>query len=295
MYREILSVILEGVDNPMKRLITAVILIPLLYLYVTKLPEGYFFGLLSVVALIGLYEFYRMFRLKRDITILSVFAGLLVLYILYKDISQASNLTIEAITFSFLIVAAYRMLSIKDPANSLRDTSLAIAGIVYVVVLISFQLRLRHTGPEWIIFLYGTIWLSDSSAYYIGTYLGRRKLYPQLSPNKTVEGAIGSVAGGLAGSYILGMFFLKPSYLFPELLLSPPISLKPIISGKDLFILGIIIGICCVIGDLIESMYKRDAGVKDSSSLIPGHGGILDKIDSSLVVAPVVYLYISLI
>lgn len=270
----------------MKRLITAVILIPLLYLYVTRLPEGYFFGLLSVVALIGLYEFYGMFRLKRDITILSVCAGLLVLYILYKDISQASNLTIEAITFSFLIVAAYRMLSIKDPSNSLRDTGLAIAGIVYVVVLISFQLRLRHIGPEWIIFLYGTIWLSDSSAYYIGTYLGRRKLYPQLSPNKTVEGAMGSVAGGVAGSYILGMTFLKPPHLFL------PLSLKPIISGKDLFILGIIIGAGCVIGDLIESMYKRDAGVKDSSSLIPGHGGILDKIDSSLVVAPLVYLYI---
>lgn len=271
----------------MKRLITAVILIPILFLYVTKLPEGYFFGLLSVVALVGLYEFYSMFRLKRDITILSVFAGLFVLYILYKDISQASNFTVEAITFCFIIIAAYRMLSITNPSNSLRDTGLAIAGIVYVVMLISFQLRLRHIGPEWIIFLYGTIWLSDSSAYYIGTYLGRRKLYPQLSPNKTVEGAIGSVAGGIAGSYILGMIFLKPSHL-------QPLSLKPIISGNDLFILGIIIGICCVIGDLIESMYKRDAGVKDSSSLIPGHGGILDKIDSSLVVAPVVYLYINI-
>lgn len=275
----------------MKRLITAVILIPLFYLYVTKLPEGYFFGLISIITLIGLYEFYRMFRLKKEITILSVFAGLLVLYILYKDIPQASNLSVEAIAFSFIIIASYRML-LKDPSNSLRDTGLAIAGIVYVIVLMSFQLRLRHIGPEWIIFLYGTIWLSDSSAYYIGTYLGRRKLYPQLSPNKTVEGAMASVAGGIAGSYILGMIFLKPSHIQTQLLLSAPISLKPIISGKDLFILGIIIGIGCVIGDLIESMYKRDAGVKDSSSLIPGHGGILDKIDSSLVVAPIVYLYI---
>ncbi len=270
----------------MKRLITAAILIPLLYLYVTKLPEGYFFGLIAIIALIGLYEFYRMFRLKEDITILSVFAGLIVLYIFYKDISQPSNVTTVAIAFSFIIIAAYRMLSIKDPSDSLRDTALAIAGIVYVIVLISFQLRLRHMGHEWIIFLYGTIWLSDSSAYYIGSYLGRRKLYPQLSPNKTVEGAMGSVAGGIVGSYILGMIFLKSSYI---------LNLKPVTSGKDLFILGIIIGSSCVMGDLIESMYKRDAGVKDSSSLIPGHGGILDKIDSSLVVGPIVYLYISLI
>lgn len=153
-----------------------------------------------------------------------------------------------------------------------------------MIVLASFQLRLRHIGPEWILFLYGTIWLSDSSAYYIGTRFGKRRLYPQISPNKTVEGAIGSLLGGIAGSSLLGMLLLKPS--------NSTFILSKDLSGTDLLILGIIIGAGCIIGDLIESMFKRDAGVKDSSNLIPGHGGILDKIDSSLVVAPFVYFYI---
>lgn len=273
----------------MKRLITAAITIPLLYLYITRLPEGYFFGLMACITLLGLYEYYRMFKLKKDLTVLSIFSGLLIFYLSYKEIVNASGLfqysaLPSVLALSFIIIASWRMLSVKDPAGSLRDTSLAISGIVYVVVLASFQLRLRHIGPEWILFLYGTIWLSDSSAYYIGTRLGRRKLYPQLSPNKTVEGAIGSIIGGIAGSYILSILFLRPSH--------PIFVLSRNLSGTDILILGIIIGVGCIIGDLVESMFKRDAGVKDSSNLIPGHGGILDKIDSSLVVAPFIYFYL---
>lgn len=273
----------------MKRLITAAIIIPLLYLYITRLPEGYFFGLMACTTLLGLYEYYRMFKLKKDLTVLSIFSGLLIFYLSYKEIVNASGLfqysaLPSVLALSFIIIASWRMLSVRNPAGSLRDTSLAISGIVYVVVLASFQLRLRHIGPEWILFLYGTIWLSDSSAYYIGTHLGRRKLYPQLSPNKTVEGAIGSIIGGIAGSYILSILFLRPSH--------PIFVLSRNLSGTDILILGIIIGVGCIIGDLVESMFKRDAGVKDSSNLIPGHGGILDKIDSSLVVAPFVYFYL---
>ncbi len=272
----------------MKRLIVAVIFIPLFYLYVMKLEEGYFFALLSIVALLSLYEFYRMARLGTGLTVIGLFLGILILNRAYKGFSSTvtkdqpflffSDL-FSTFVFSFILIALYRLISRRDPSMSMRDTGITLLGLFYIIGLMSFQLGLRHLGPEWIIYLYGTIWLCDSSAYYVGTYLGKRRLYPEVSPKKTVEGAIASVIGGVIGSIILGLI-LKPPGLF-----SGP-------QRSDLLILGIIIGGLSVAGDLVESMYKRDAGVKDSSRLIPGHGGVLDKIDSTLVVAPFVYWYL---
>lgn len=274
----------------MKRLIVAIIFIPAFYLYVTRLPEGAFFGLLSLIALMGLYEFYRMFRLKVSLIVLSIILGALLLYgfyiFTYSPISQFINSPLELLSLSFILIAFFRLVTERDPAFAMRDIGIAITGLLYIIGLLSFQLRLRHLGPEWIIYLYGVIWLSDSSAYYGGTYFGKRKLYPEISPKKTIEGAIASVIGGIAGSYGIGSL-LKPS------MIALGISEKGL-SGYDMLILGAGIGLLCVIGDLIESMFKRDAGVKDSSNLIPGHGGILDKIDSALVVGPFVYWYLNI-
>jgi len=252
----------------MKRLITAVIFIPLFYLYVMKLPEGYFFGLLSVVALLGLYEFYSMFRLNTGLTVLSILGGLLFLYLSYRGFSGE---IFNPITLFFIAIVLFRMFSRKDPKDALKETGIALTGLIYVIILITYQLKLRELGSQWIIYLYGVIWISDSSAYYVGSTIGKRRLYPSLSPKKTVEGAIGSLIGGGIGSVIIGKALD--------------------IEGAGI-ILGIIIGGLCVIGDLIESMFKRDADVKDSSNLIPGHGGVLDKIDSALLVAPFLYWYL---
>ncbi len=252
----------------MKRLITAVIFIPLFYLYVMKLPEGYFFGLLSVVALLGLYEFYSMFRLNIGLTVLSISGGLLFLYLSYRGFSGE---IFNPITLFFIAIVLFRMFSRKDPKHALKDTGIALTGLIYVIMLITYQLKLRELGPQWIIYLYGVIWISDSSAYYVGSTIGKRRLYPSLSPKKTVEGAIGSIIGGGIGSVIIA---------------------KALDVERAGLLLGIIIGGLCVIGDLIESMFKRDADVKDSSNLIPGHGGVLDKIDSALFVAPFLYWYL---
>jgi phosphatidate cytidylyltransferase len=259
----------------MKRLITAVIFIPLFYLYVMKLPGGYFFGLLSVVALLGLYEFYRMFRLNTGLTVLSISGGLLFLYLSYRGLlageGNRSGDFLNLLSLFFIALVLFRAFIRKEPRDALRDTGISLTGLVYVVLLITYQLRLRELGPHWIIYLYGVIWISDSSAYYVGSTIGKRRLYPSLSPKKTVEGAIGSLIGGGIGSVILG---------------------KALDIERAGLLLGIIIGGLCVVGDLIESMFKRDAGVKDSSNLIPGHGGVLDKIDSALFVAPFLYWYL---
>jgi len=132
-------------------------------------------------------------------------------------------------------------------------------------------MKIREIGPEWVIFLYASVWSSDTFAYYIGKGIGKRKLYREVSPHKTVAGAAGSLIGG-----ILSVFILKAILL-------------PLLTVSAALIIGVMIGIISIIGDLIESMFKRDAGVKDSSTLIPGHGGILDKIDGALFAGPVLY------
>ncbi len=253
----------------LKRVVFAIIFIPLIYLYVTRLPSGYFFGLMAVITLTGLYEFYNMFKLNTVLIITGILSALLLLTAFY--IFPDSNISIEFLAIFSIIVSSIRLFLKKDPQGSLRDVAITLTGLVYVVLLMSYQLKLREIDSHWIIFMYGTIWLSDSMAYYTGTYLGKRRLYPEVSPKKTIEGAIASVIGGTGGGLILGILF--------------NLSHTP----TQYSIIGGIIGSLCIIGDLIESMFKRDAGVKDSSSLIPGHGGILDKIDSALITGPFLY------
>ncbi len=256
-------------SEKVKRVIFAIIFIPLIYLYVTRLPSEYFFGLIGVISLIGLYEFYNIFRLDAVLTITGIFSGLLLLTALH--LFPDSTISIEFLAIFTIIVLSIRLFLKKDPQGSLRDVALTLTGLTYVVLLMSYQLKLREIDSHWIIFMYGTIWLSDSMAYYTGTYLGKRRLYPQVSPKKTVEGAIASVIGGIGGGLMLGTLF--------------NLSHTP----TQYFAIGGVIGFLCIIGDLFESMLKRDAGVKDSSSLIPGHGGILDKIDSALITGPFLY------
>ena len=124
-----------------------------------------------------------------------------------------------------------------------------------------------------IISIFASIWVCDSAAYFIGSALGKHKLFPRVSPKKSWEGAI--------AGFIFAVVTLIAAR---ELLLD-------ILSLTDAVIIGILIGIFGQLGDLVESLLKRDAGVKDSSSIIPGHGGIFDRFDSILFTVPIVYLY----
>lgn len=159
----------------------------------------------------------------------------------------------------------------------MSDIAPVTLGFFYISFFLSFQwlLRTGENGLQYIFLLYISVWLSDSMAYYIGTYMGRNKLYPAVSPNKTIEGAYGSVIGG-----ILGVVIIKNIFHITRLSITGTIAI------------GTILGIAALTGDLIESMFKRDAGVKDSSNFIPGHGGILDKIDGFLVAGPVLYFIV---
>jgi phosphatidate cytidylyltransferase len=134
---------------------------------------------------------------------------------------------------------------------------------------------MKPMGMEYIFMLYTSVWMADGGAFYIGTYRGRHKLYPSISPNKTWEGALGSLLGGAAGAVIIVIIFAMEDTSLMAAALT-----------------GALIGIAALLGDLVESLFKRDAGVKDSSVVIPGHGGMLDKLDGMLAAAPVLFFIV---
>jgi phosphatidate cytidylyltransferase len=135
---------------------------------------------------------------------------------------------------------------------------------------------LSRWGGYTVIAVFVSIWVCDSAAYFAGRAFGRHKLFPRVSPNKTWEGA---AAGFIAA---VGIFLIARSVL-------------PYMGVVDALVCGVIVGVCGQTGDLAESLLKRDAGVKDSSSLIPGHGGVLDRFDSLLFVAPLVFVYLDFV
>jgi len=148
-------------------------------------------------------------------------------------------------------------------------------GVFYVPVLLSALVLIRNgaSGIYWIFMLLGVIFAGDVAAYYVGTYLGRRKLCPAVSPGKTIAGAI----GGIAGNLVFGALF--KAYFLPELAW-----------GLSLICFGTM-GLLGQGGDLFESLLKRTAGVKDSGAILPGHGGILDRIDALMFAAPLAFVF----
>lgn len=250
-----------------KRLAVAVIFLPLFYVYIMYLPPVFFFFLLLAVCVLSLSEFCSMYRLEGIVKYVCLLSGAALLTVSFYEKAYCYDSVIVAV----MAVIVARLFLKRDPSSALFDIASPVVGIIYIPGLLSFQGQIRHIGPEWILFLYATVWTADSLAYYFGKGFGKRKLYREVSPNKTMAGAGGSLIGGMAGALIL------------QALVTPQLGVFP-----ALFI-GLTVGLISIIGDLVESMFKRDAGVKDSGAIIPGHGGILDKIDGSLFAGPILY------
>jgi phosphatidate cytidylyltransferase len=184
------------------------------------------------------------------------------------------DVSLEAVLVGILVGAGIVALGFGRPTpESLPRASMLVMGPIYVGLPLGTLVWTRAAfGPAAVTWLLATIAISDSAQYYSGRLLGRTKLSPAISPAKTVEGAIGGVvAAGVAG------FALGP-WAMPDW--------SPLRSAA----IAVVLAIVGIIGDLFESILKRGAGVKDSSHLIPGHGGVLDRLDSYLFAAPVFYL-----
>ena len=171
-----------------------------------------------------------------------------------------------------------RMCSKREVEGGLKDVGMRLAGVVYVALLMSHFVLLRTTtgelGPWWLLMACVVVWSNDTCAYYGGRAIGKNKLAPRISPGKTVEGAISGLIGGTVAALIYVKF-------------------APVELGlMETVALAVVVGLFGIVGDLAESVIKRGAGAKDSGTIIPGHGGILDRIDSMLFAVPVVYYFI---
>jgi phosphatidate cytidylyltransferase len=156
-----------------------------------------------------------------------------------------------------------------------RDLAISLMGLLYLpclLVHISFLFQLPY-GRKWLFLVLLVVMAADTAAYFVGSLIGRSKLYPVVSPNKSWEGSIGGVVGSLLGALLAKYGF------FPEL------------SLVDVLLGGILLSLSGQLGDLFESLLKRSFGVKDSGTMIPGHGGLLDRLDSLLFAFPVAYFY----
>lgn len=232
----------------------------------------HFSGLMVLVSFIGLVEFYRMSLPERRAETRG--AAVLGAFLPLSAFGPADLFQTYVILF-FLLFALLFLFRLRDIAASARETGLLSLGFLYVPVLLTplQLLRLQPHGVQWIFLLLVLVMAGDSAAYYAGSYLGKTKLYPAVSPKKTIEGSLGGLAGTIVGAFIARATF------FPELTIA------------DAFLVAALGGPLGQLGDLFESLLKRSCGVKDSGSLFPGHGGILDRIDSILFAAPVLYWY----
>ena len=263
-------------EGPIKqRLLTAAVGLPLLIFFLVYAGPGLFAGLVCVCSAIGLHEFYRMALAKERTgeAMLAVALGVsYVAALLFCPHPAVGQGALVAAMLALCVLFLFRFRTLEAVG---RDLALALFGLLYVPLLLGHAglLRQLEFGREWIFLVLMTVMASDSLAYFVGMAFGRRRLYEAISPKKSVEGAIGGLAGGVLGSFVAGMWLL------------------PQLSGIDVLILGIGVGAFSQVGDLVESMLKRSFGVKDSGTIIPGHGGLLDRLDSLLFAFPVTYYY----
>lgn len=256
------------------RIIVALIFIPFFVLLVRYLPPYAFFILILSAIILGQYEFYSI--LSKDgiqpSKIIGIPLGALSAFLFYRGDVSVINLFIIVGIF---LVTITRLISKRDIKKAFADVSITFFGIFFLAWLMGYQIMLRNLeeGRDLILLLYAIIWVGDSAAYFIGNNLGRHKLAPVVSPKKTWEGAIAGLIAGLCMAFIAKFSFF---YLLDYM--------DCLVLGSGLSLLG-------QLGDISESMFKRGGEVKDSSRLIPGHGGILDKMDSLLYSSPALYYY----
>lgn len=264
----------------MKRWLTAVVMVPPLIGVIVYLPPWCFVVMVASVATVALEEFFKLAR-ATDIKVYR-WAGhvysVMLLASFYWDSEDQSAVfwVLTLATISFLILTLYRGHKLQD---TLPSCGVTLLGIVYVSIMMGFLVAIHSQptgqGPGWILYLLLTVWLGDTTAYYVGRRLGKRKLAPQLSPRKTWEGSIGGLLGNILAA-LIGQHLVPQSPMIHRLLLS------------------CLLGIAGQAGDLAESAIKRGADAKDSSHLLPGHGGMLDRIDSVLFGAPILFCYLRL-
>jgi phosphatidate cytidylyltransferase len=261
------------------RELTALVLSPLA-IWIIGWSHPYVFDVaLGLCAILALHEF-LILGTKKGFHLPVWTCIAVALFILAAFVLE--NVSVEMGVFVALLVSpATYVFSKVELSEALPSSAIAVMATLYVGMLGGSLIRLRNdfpdNGPKLVFFLLLVVWMGDAGAYYTGRMLGRHKMSPRISPKKTVEGGAGGLATSVIAATIIHFTF------FPAF---------PLIHA---IIAGVILSAAGMIGDLAESMWKRSAEVKDSGTLLPGHGGFLDRFDSIFYTAPILYTYWSLV
>ncbi|QJD83344.1 phosphatidate cytidylyltransferase [Cohnella herbarum] len=235
---------------------------------------GWFYaGLLLLLALIGYWEYVRLNGqnwLRPDVLIGFVAVFLIAIPSLPADWELPSDMTIVWVLMFILLCGTV----ISKNRIQLEHVSVLFLGAVYVGTGFHYMALTRELehGIFWSALTFACIWASDAGAYFVGKAIGRTKLWPAISPNKTIEGALGGLVMAVAVGVIFAAF--QPEWL----------------AYGQAALIGLTAAVAGQMGDLVQSAYKRFRGVKDSGQLLPGHGGVLDRTDSWLIVFPLVHM-----
>ncbi len=299
----------------MKRVLTAVVLIPLVLLAVFRAPWWLFGAIVAAIALLAAREFIDLvkhynvtpFRMPTYVGIVLLF-GILILRSIRTDVfnniatpALATELLFYIVfatatvgTFAYLVVGMMR----RDLATSYPAAAASFFALGYTAVplLLLANLRQQWAGAFLILYLFLVVWTGDTAAYYVGRAIGRHKMAPRISPGKTWEGGIAS----FVGSIVVGVLVFNYGQQISMVLLRAHLIdrwqgyFAPTPQIASIIVLSAFINVAAQLGDLVESLLKRGAGVKDSGAILPGHGGMLDRIDALLFAAPVLWFYAAL-
>ncbi len=263
----------------MSRIFSGLVFIPLFVGLVLYLPPIAYFAFIQIGVLLCCIEFFKMADSGGCST--EAFLGTAVAMMLSFSMGQSSYgfdfpilNPVLLITLSLFAIPLSYILRKKPIKNALLSISATFAGILLIGYLLGYQLLLRNIGKDGttlIILLYLIIWTGDAAALYTGRLLGKHSFSPVISPKKTWEGSIGGFTASLAVAFVSAFWFID------------------FFTVTEAIVIAAIMNIVGQMGDLVESLFKRSSEIKDSSTLIPGHGGFLDRADSLLFAAPVLY------
>lgn len=269
------------VSNLAQRLMTAGVLIPILVVSMFVEPTSWsIMGFSALAAMLAADEFLRMgigihatrgqakgLRATFALSGLAIVVGNTMLGV---QTAMAPVLFVAAVAVAVAVLARKQHL-----ADAGRHLAVGLGGLMYVPMLACvWPLLKKEFGPEWLFLALALAFGSDTAAYFAGRAFGKHKLYEAVSPKKTIEGSAGGLVGGVLAMVGFGHYWLTPSL--------------PIVDAVVLGLLGSALG---QVGDLVASMVKRTYGIKDSGNVLPGHGGMLDRVDGLLFVAPLIFYY----
>lgn len=287
-------------NETLKRAISGAIYIILLITSILYSTQS-FLVLFGVFLLIATWEFCSLVQISKifPLIFVSLFYTMTTLISYYKTetensintwINQDIKLTINIDQLNMLLLIITLLVSVKciaflfnDTIQTISKTSKYIYLLGYIalpfIFITKISFGIKDYNPKIIIGLFILIWTNDTFAYLVGKSIGKHKLLEKVSPKKTIEGFLGGVIFAVFAGFLISKLYIKPNPNFSE---------------KSIFIwtmIALIVGVFGTIGDLIESKFKRIAGVKDSGNIMPGHGGVLDRLDSVIFVAPIVFTF----